>query len=196
MADIVLEAWQDARRTDRIATVIPDGCRDLIMRSAPGKKPHWFVSELQDYTYTVPTGGGVVLRGFRLRPGVRIDEARLLASVQHRHLDFGDICCRIASFSHLSPRVAEALDELASGVGSVAQAARDLGVGRRRLQRLLLSQTGRPPAYWMMLARVRKSARAVLAPAPLAQIAAMHGYADQAHMSRDFKRWQIGRAHV
>jgi len=41
----------------------------------------------------------------------------------------------------------------------------------------------------MLLARVRKSARAVLGPRPLAEIAVNHRYADQAHMSREFKRW-------
>ncbi len=189
MAQTILQAWQAAPHTNRIATIIPDGCRDLIMRCTPGKRPHWFLSDLQDHTYTVPIGSGVVIKGFRLQPGVRIDEAGLLASVQHRHLDFTDTCCRISSFSRRSALVAEALDHLASDVVSVAGAARNLAVSQRSLQRLLIGQTGRPPAYWMMLARLRKCARAALEPFPLAQIAAMHGYADQAHMSRDFKRW-------
>ena len=40
-----------------------------------------------------------------------------------------------------------------------------------------------------MLARARKAARALYSSLGLAEIAELHGYADQAHMSREFKRW-------
>lgn len=189
MTKTLLAVWQSAPKTDTTATVIPDGCRDLIVRLSPGERPHWFVSSLEDHTYTVSIEAGVFMKGFRLQPGVRIDEARLLASVQHRQFDFEDLCCRISSFVRLSAPVVDALDCLASDVGSVARAARQLGVSQRSLQRLLARETGRSPAYWMLLARVRKSARSVREPIPLAEIAAMHGYADQAHMSREHKRW-------
>lgn len=189
MADNLLDTWQDTPRTDRTAAIIPDGCRDLIMHSVPGMRPFWFISKLQDYTCAVPIKAGAIMTGFRLQPGVRIDEARLLASVQRRALHLTDIDHRISRFTFLSPAITEALECLASDIGSVAAAATQLGVSRRSLQRLLLHHTGRPPVYWMMLARVRRSARAALGPQPLAEIAADHGYADQAHMSRDFKRW-------
>ncbi len=189
MTDNLLDTWQDIPLADRTAAIIPDGCRDLIMRCVPGKRPFWFISKLQDYTCAVPIKAGAIMTGFRLQPGVFMDEARLLASVQHRHLDAADIRCRIAEFGRQSPLVVAALDCLASDVGSVANAARQLGLSQRSLQRSLIAQTGRPPVYWLMLARVRKSARAALGTAPLAQIAADQGYADQAHMSRAFKRW-------
>ncbi|MBL4707587.1 MAG: AraC family transcriptional regulator [Flavobacteriales bacterium] len=189
MNTTLLAQWQSNSETNTTAIVIPDGCRDLIMRMSPGKTPYWFVSSLGSCTYTVSIKAGVFMQGFRLKPGVRIDEERLLASIQNQNIEFEDVYCRLASSVHLSPSVSEALDCLASDVGSVARAARELGVGQRSLQRLLTRETGQPPVYWMLLARVRKSARAVLGPRPLAEIAVNHRYADQAHMSREFKRW-------
>ena len=189
MTEIILAEWRSAPRSDTCVSVIPDGCRDLIMHVAPGAAPYWFVSSLDARTYTVSIGAGAFMKGFRLRPGARINEERLLASVQRRHCRDEEIRDRISGFTCLPPRVAGALDCLASGVGSINEAAARLGVSRRSLQRLLKRETGPPPAFWLMLARVRRAARTVSEQLPLAEIAALHGYADQAHMSRDFRRW-------
>ncbi len=193
MTQTLLAQWCSTSEVDTAAIVIPDGCRDLIMRRSPKGKPHWFISPLADHTYTVSTRSGVVMKGYRLKPGARIDGERLLASVQSQQYEDEDFCDRINSFSFLSCSVVEALDCLACDMASVACAAIELGVSQRNLQRLLLRETGRPPSYWMLLARVRQTARSVLEPIPqplsLAEIALMHGYADQPHMSREFKRW-------
>jgi AraC-like DNA-binding protein len=189
MTQTLLARWHSTPDKDTTAIVIPDGCRDLIMRLSPGEKPHWFISALVGHTYTVSTPAGVVMKGFRLKPGVRIDEERLLASVQNLDYDGEDFSDQINSFSVLSPSIVEALDCLACDVGPVADVATELGVSQRSLQRLLLRETGRPPSYWLLLARVRKAARAVFEPIPLAEVALIYGYADQAHMSREFKRW-------
>ncbi len=187
--DTLLATWHAPPATaERTATVLPDGCRDLIVRIAPGEAPHWFVSSLDDCPRTVPIRAGVTMRGFRLQPGVGIDRPGLLASVRGRRLDGEAVRCRIAHFTHRPAAVAEALDCLASDVGSVARAARLLGVAPRTLQRRLIRDTGRSPGYWLMLARVRKAARAV-GDAPLVELAARYGFADQAHMSRAFRRW-------
>jgi AraC-like DNA-binding protein len=189
MNTTLLAQWHSTAKTNTSAIVIPDGCRDLIMRVSPGEKPYWFLSSLDSRTYAVSVSAHVFMQGFRLKPGVRIDDERLLATVQHRHLEPKDLRCQIANFTHLSPLVAEALECLASGVSSVARASHELGVSQRSLQRLLMRETDRPPVYWLLLARVRKSARAALEPQPLAEVAFKHGYADQAHMSREFRRW-------
>lgn len=48
--------------------------------------------------------------------------------------------------------------------------------------------TGRAPSFWLRLARVRHTARAVLRGDALADAAAGSGFAD-AHMTREFRRW-------
>jgi AraC-like DNA-binding protein len=84
--------------------------------------------------------------------------------------------------------IAEALEALCDSA-SVAAAARKSGIGMRTLQRLMLRETGVPPQYFLRLARARRAARAVDGNAALAEIAFAHGYADQAHFSRECRQW-------
>lgn len=189
MIDTLLAEWQFSPVANTDSMVIPDGCRDLIMRCSPGRKPHWFVSSLSRCTYEVSVNSGDVMRGFRLKPGASIDEKQLLESVQHLQMDFDGICSRIESFSSLSNNTIEALNCLTIEGITVTKASAQLGVGPRTLQRLLVRETGQPPTFWMLLARVRRAARAIHDCSSLAEIADMHGYADQAHMSREFNRW-------
>jgi AraC-like DNA-binding protein len=185
----LLDVWQSATNTDTTAIVVPDGCRDLIVRKTPGEKPYWFLSSLDDYTYEVSIQAGVFMQGLRLKPGTRIDEEQLLASVQHQDLELNALYCRIDSYSHQLSTVIEALECLESDVGSVAAAAKQLGMSERTLQRLMMRETGRSPTYWIQLARIRRAARAMHESLPLVEIAFMHGYADQAHISCEFTRW-------
>jgi AraC-like DNA-binding protein len=189
MNNILLAEWQASPGDDTSAIVIPDGCRDLIVSHAPGEKPQWFVSSIEECSYTVPIEAGVAMRGFRLQPGARINEELLLKSVQHKSLEIDKVRCRLESYVHVPISISEALACLASNAGSVAGAARELGVSTRSLQRLLKRETGHSPACWIQLARVRKAARATLELLPLVEVAAMYGYSDQAHMTREFKRW-------
>jgi AraC-like DNA-binding protein len=57
------------------------------------------------------------------------------------------------------------------------------------LQRLLKQQTGRSPVFWLRLARVRRAASRLAHPRNLAELAYDMGYADQAHMTREFRYW-------
>jgi AraC-like DNA-binding protein len=189
MCEILLAEWQFTSAYDSNAYVIPDGCRDLIMRLTPGEKPDWFISSLAGSTCGVPISAGVIMRGFRLQPGVQFCEEQLLACVVSQPADSHDILSRLADSVRLSVSVTEALECLASDVETVAQAAYDLGVSPRSLQRLLARETGQPPVFWFQLARVRKSARAIMTSHALADTASRYGYADQAHMSREFRRW-------
>lgn len=190
MSGAVLEVWSFRADESCSALVLPDGCRDLILRHPPGGRPHWFTSDLSRHPYEVAVEAGTVMRGFRLQPGtVLTAEACLLADLQGRDGDDAHVLARLADHARLDHRVAEALDCLAeTGVGV---AARRLGVAPRTLQRLLRAETGQEPVVWAQLARVRRAGRAVAAHdgVPLAELAADHGYADQAHMTRAFRRW-------
>lgn len=190
MTGPVLEVWSFRAGETCSALVLPDGCRDLILRHPPGDRPQWFVSDLSRQPYDVAVEAGTVMRGFRLRPGTMLTaESGLLADLGNRDDDDAVVRARLADHARLDHRVAEALDCLAES--GVAQAARRLGVTPRTLQRLLRAETGQEPAAWAQLARVRRAGRAVAAHdgVPLAELAADHGYADQAHMTRAFRRW-------
>lgn len=127
-------------------------------------------------------------RGYRLQPGAEIDAKGLLAALGDGPSEEA-VCERIGHHVTLDNGVSEALDCLASGVTSVAQGAAALGVGTRSLQRHLLARTRRSPGYWLRLARVRRAASEAARTPSLTELAYRQGYSDQAHMTRDFRRW-------
>ncbi len=189
LPEVVLDLWRFTARGDAQVLVLPDGCRDLIVRVSPGAAPRSLVSPLADGADTVSVSAGEQLVGLRLQAGAQLDDGILLARLAAReHLDDDDLLAAVAAQVRLDPRVRDALACLAEAPG-VARACRQLGVAERSLQRLLAPATGRSPGFWNNLARARRSARALGGHMPLAQVAADHGYADQAHLTRDMRRW-------
>lgn len=188
MTDCILDIWQYTATTSCSAVVIPDGCRDIILSTSLGERPAWRITPLDTQARNVYTREGVSLMGVRLQPGTQINDPQLLS-----HLSPGlteqDLKDRINCFCSLSQAVAESLECLRSQPRTVAIAAKWLGITPRTLQRLIVSQTGQPPSFWLQLARVRQTALALKTSMPLVDIAHAHGYADQAHMSRAIKHW-------
>jgi AraC-like DNA-binding protein len=189
MSDLCLDIWAARPPRAGTAVVLPDGCRDLIVRLAPGEAPCWFISELPSSAETVAFAAGVAMKGLRLRAGTRIDDARLIAAARRMAPDDDRGLRRLVDeFCARDGNTDEALSALAEAA-SVAQGARRAGVTIRTLQRQVMDATGRPPLYWQRLARVRRAARALGADAALAEIACGHGFADQAHFSRECRHW-------
>lgn len=188
----VLHVWQHTSTSTASTVVLPDGCCDLILRAPPGQRPFWFVTPLANAAYDVPGTVAEQFWGFRLRPGACVDQAQLLGALQARPLrDAQDALPWLDACVRVDPRVDEALHSL-SVCASVAAAAQQLGVSERTLQRLVHGATGRQPAYWKCLARIRRAASHLAHAPSLAACAADHGFADQAHMTREFQRW-LGR---
>ena len=204
----VLARWQFDTTNARSTTVLPDGCSDLILHIDARGHSDWHISPLADAAMVVPGRAGEQWLGFRLVPGTRIDAPALLRSAQatwhqgqHRagrpssSLAGGGTTAQeallleaIDQHTRMDPRVQEALRSLAH-CRTVVAAAHSLGVSERSLERLTQRATGQTPRFWRALARVRRAALALGTAQPLADIAADHGYADQAHFSRDCLRW-------
>ncbi|WP_336923023.1 AraC family transcriptional regulator [Aquipuribacter sp. SD81] len=90
-------------------------------------------------------------------------------------------------------RRANAMLDLAEGDGTVVtpeDLARRLAVSTRTLERLARTHVGLPPAALLRRRRLQEAAERVrLDPhVPLADLAAELGYADHAHLTRDFTR--------
>lgn len=189
---MLLEAWESTVASAAQATILPDGCQDLLFTATPGQAPRWEITTLDDSAYRIIMPRGGYFKGFRLRAGVQVNVSALLASMQGLAPDDAGIEARLNHFSQLDPLVEDALCALAAQAcagGRVAHAAADLGVHPRRLQRIMAKHTGRTAAKWLALARVRKAARALAAGAASAEVAYDLGYADQPHMQRAFRQW-------
>ena len=82
---VILEHWTLDAVSDTVVTVLPDGCRDLIVRQDKGMAPQWFVTDLAMTCNQVPVGAGDRFSGFRLHPGVEVDVDSLLSSLCEEH---------------------------------------------------------------------------------------------------------------
>ena len=190
-AQSAIVTWHYQPELAASTRVIPDGCIDYIIyqddQSDSGYS--WMVSELSTSTYHVHAQAGERMQGIRLKAGISLD-----AGCLHHYLN-----CHspqsllekdsIDEFCLHSTAVTSALDCLASGVGSIAIAARELGVSTRTLQRLIMTSTGRSPSFWLSLARARNAARAIDQYDRLVDVATDYNYSDQAHLCREMQRW-------
>lgn len=80
--------------------------------------------------------------------------------------------------------VARALALLTAGA-RVAEVADEVGYSRRRLGTLVRAECGLAPKEFQRVARLQ-AARRTLGRRPLAEVAAVCGYADQAHLAREW----------
>ena len=187
-AHIILDEWHFHAEQDCQFPVLPDGCHDVIVAWDKGH-PRWFIADLADASYQAHIKAGAHMRGLRFRPGVAFDEVQLEKFMCGRdpvELFNGDSALE---FVLMADGISEMLEAFSAGQGCIQQHAKQLGVSVRTLQRTMKSATGCSPLFWIHLARVRKVARALKGNDGLSSIAAAHGYADQAHMTRDIKRW-------
>jgi transcriptional regulator GlxA family with amidase domain len=70
---------------------------------------------------------------------------------------------------------------------SVAEMSRGTGMSPRALQRWFATHVGVPPRTYLRLLRFHKAFELLPAQPSLADHAAASGFADQAHMARDFR---------
>jgi transcriptional regulator GlxA family with amidase domain len=78
------------------------------------------------------------------------------------------------------------------GAAPIASVARAQGLGSTRLERIFLRQVGLTPKHVARIARLQRALGAASPPVALADLAGRAGYADQAHLTRDFAQL-IGR---
>ena len=93
----------------------------------------------------------------------------------------------------LARRCAEAMQRTVEAM-SIAEIAADHDVGYKRLERAFLRDVGLTPKHFAKVARLQRALKLAITPSiNLATAALDSGYADQAHMTRDFKQL-VGRA--
>jgi len=71
----------------------------------------------------------------------------------------------------------------------VDELARELGISKRGLHKRFVQELGIGPKLWLQLGRFDAVLRCGPAPGSLADLAAAFGYADQAHLTTEFRRF-------
>lgn len=189
IAGAALAEWTFESQSFCETRVIPDGCRDFIIQSSPGENCTWFISDLSQSAYMVKTSAGQQMMGVRLQPGVDIrfsDLTRWLHNKTPAALFGSD---QIDEFCVADKQLTVALDCLASGLSTVQCAAKDLGLSVRSLQRIVKAGTQCSPHFWLSLARIRRAGRSLGNYDSLSDAAWAFGFSDQAHMTREMKKW-------
>ena len=184
----ILQSWHRPAGAAAKATILPDGCRDLIVVENVLGHRRAFVSPLDRAPREVNVEPSSRVWGLRLLPGTRIHgDLHELAQCSEP-----DLARYGASMIERPTNLQEAFDALAHSF-TVRQAAQSCGVGERSFSRWFNKHEVETPQFFLQLQRVRRAARAVARWAGetgnLADIAFDFGYADQAHMMRAFRRW-------
>lgn len=147
------------------------------------------MSPLDHRPRAVAVAPGERFSGLRLAPGAVID-ARALSRLWRDDDDLNAVADSLSDAVRIDTDTVEAMMLIAADSRPMGHIAATLGVSLRSLQRHIAERTEAPLGFWRGLARARRCARLMLTqPDPLAEIAFASGYADQAHMSRDIRRW-------
>lgn len=191
----ITDIWSARSTQNSTHIILPDGCRDLIIKQPDQHESSWFVSHLYEHSEKIKSQAQTSMIGFRFKPGMRIKHEKLSKYMQTGEWDISDSAeisnleDMLNDVTYLNNATEDALSCLASDLTSITQAASHLGVSTRSLQRLLQQETGKSPSCWFQLARARKAAKRLTQAYSLVEVADIYGFSDQSHMCREFQRW-------
>lgn len=177
----------------------PDGCVEIIRRLAgrsrwDREQPEWFAVGLVGAPTTFEISGDARFAAIRLWPWAW----RLIADVplggmwgqwipyRHPLLDALPDFEAAATLFPVDDRLG-AIGTALVGAGSVEEMGAATGMSARTLQRWFARNVGVTPRHYLRLLRFQKAFEQMPAATNLADHAAAQGFADQAHMARDFR---------
>lgn len=177
--------WQCCLERDEDFVIYPDGCRDILLVTAPDGRQRLKLADWDFSPRRVSLPAGLCITGFRMRPGLVLGENDLLLM----SLDPVHIEQFICSEARCNPVLDDTIGAMVEHPYSAEALARQHGVSLRTLQRRF-HELGLPAFdYWRMLGRARRAAQMLRSGQALVELAADAGYSDQAHMTREFMRW-------
>jgi AraC-like DNA-binding protein len=194
--------------------VVPDGSADIIWRR-DGRSVTTFAAGPDTQAQLAPLTNGSRMVGIRFAPGaadavlgvpldvlrdlrVPLDELwgpvalevgeRLAMSNQPDRTLATVVRDRINAPPDPTASAIARRIQFAAGPGVVSSVAAEIGVSERHLQRRCRTAFGYGPKTLHEILRFRRALRLARAGGRLADVAAVAGYADQAHMARDMRR--------
>lgn len=172
---------------------VPDGCVEIISRHAgrsrwAGEQPARFAVGLADGPEEFEISGDACFEAIRLWPwSWSIIGDRPLLELRGRWLPYDG-----PGISAIEERLADERDLAAVGreilaAATVEDMVASTGMTPRTLQRWFARHVGLPPRRYLRLLRFHKAFEQVPEQPSLADHAAAQGFADQAHMAREFR---------
>ncbi|WP_428684513.1 helix-turn-helix domain-containing protein [Sphingopyxis sp.] len=171
----------------------PDGCIELIRRTRgrsrwDGDQPESFVVGLVDRPQPFEISGDAAFEALRIWPWTW----SLLGGIAPADVAGRWVPWEAPSFTAVEDRLAAATDLNRIGAAliaapTVATMCDATGMAPRALQRWFARHVGLPPRVWLRLVRFQGAFESLPGEPSLAGHAAARGYADQAHMAREFR---------
>ncbi|HST36620.1 MAG TPA: helix-turn-helix domain-containing protein, partial [Allosphingosinicella sp.] len=166
---------------------VPDGCVELIRRRAG--RSRWGAAQPKAFAV------GLIERpeSFSISGDARFEAVRLWPWAWQLVSDIPLATMRGRWIAYDGPFEIPAHPALAAtgrailGAASVAEMGERTGMSPRALQRWFAAHVGLPPRRYLRLLRFHKAFEQVPGDASLAAHAAEQGFADQAHMAREFR---------
>jgi AraC-like DNA-binding protein len=196
--------WRQSASADRTQLVVPDGCVDLVWGPSG-----LFVAGPDTGPMPAPMRAGDTFDGIRFRPGavgevfglpvdalcdqrvaaadLPVDLLGVPSSGGRLEVMRAAIIARLRVTSPADPSAAAIARALRTG-RSVGEVAWELGFSERQLRRRSVASFGYGPKILQRVVRFQRALRLARAGVPLAEVAAVAGYADQAHLANDVKR--------
>ncbi|WP_282699661.1 AraC family transcriptional regulator [Streptomyces sp. CC219B] len=112
----------------------------------------------------------------------------LLAALTHRHSTARLVTTPVPGADRIARTVRDRLADELTDPPSLAALAADLGLSRYQLLRAFRTATGVPPYAWLAQHRVQRARGLLERGLRPAEVAARVGFADQAHLTRWFRR--------
>jgi AraC-like DNA-binding protein len=171
----------------------PDGCIEIIRRTHgrsrwDGEQPASFVVGLVDRPQPFDISGDAAFEALRLWPWAwSLIGDRPIAALHGRWQDIAT-----PDFAAIETRLSAAPELAAIGSAiitgpSVAVMGAATGMAPRALQRWFARHVGMPPRRYLRLLRFQGAFETLTGETSLAGHAADRGFADQAHMAREFR---------
>lgn len=183
---------------------VPDGCIELIWRTRGhsfwrNEQPEAFVCGLLSAPAMLRFSGDASFTALRLWPWA--SRALGLPELPSLIDDWAALPAHLGGPEHVTTMLAEArsdpVGEAVIGAQSVAEIVQRAGLSPRQLQRWFAAEVGVPPRHYLRLVRFQQAFASIQADdGALAGHATDHGYADQAHMARDFRALAKAPAHA
>jgi AraC-like DNA-binding protein len=167
---------------------VPDGCVEIIRRTVGrsrwgGEQPEMFAVGLIERPEGFEISGDARFEAMRLWPWAWPLLSDIpLETMRGRWIPYAGIEALPAGTGALN-----AIGEAIVAASSVEEMAQRTGMTPRTLQRWFARNVGLPPRRYLRLLRFHKAFEEVPGQPSLADHAAASGFADQAHMAREFR---------
>lgn len=161
----------------------------LLADGTLGGVPHFREPLLDDPELAAALLGAHI--DLSVRPDPLEAESRLpwlLTALARRHSTARPVCDTIPGAEHIARAVRTRLADELRTPPSLADLAAELGLSRYQLLRAFRTATGIPPYAWLAQYRVTRARALLESGLRPAEVAALVGFADQAHLTRWFRR--------